>query len=439
MAQFYKSKNDKLLRWAGVIQKTAIKSLFSKDDFENFNLNQLIPFCFPTEQPISGPLTYVFRFTTSNKFYNVFCLLDQTSFQLRDLDTNQQCCICIISEYYHFDLYDEALKIARSLLLHSVQSAEHFFETLYSNPASLTGMQTMPKILNPSSNHEQFIAQMIQPLSNNFSPEQIGEIILALLCDTPFIVTSSDLSLLTQFCYSLFALVDPLEWRHIFAPVLPSNILETVQSPAPFIVGVHKYLVPHLSLSDIEAHFHINLDNGTIGQVNIPQMPSWALQLCNAMKEADVRSIHQLILRLICSSLGIHPSSSPSTTARRILSAVKTSKFETGSVVFQLINSRTTRCFFDSLKEKPIPQNYINLLGSCVNSGITSPAAQEVDEFPLRKVQVLRSSSVQFHRNKPTGPRSVSIPNIRSEDLSKSKLHPSDSSSIEEPIDSSTT
>lgn len=265
---------------------------------------------------------------------------------------------------------------------------------------------------------------MLQPLANKFSPSDVGEIVLAMLCDTPFIITSSDLSQLTQFCYSLFVLVDPLEWRHIFAPVLPQNILETVQSPAPFIVGVHSHLVPRLSIADIEAHFHIDLDKNTIDQVNIPQMPAWALQLSTALKEVTTKSVHQLILRLICSSLGIHPSSSPTTTARRILSAAKTAKFEPGSFVFQLINSRTTRCVFDALKEKPIPQYFLSLLGSCSNSGITSPAAQDVDEFPLRKVQVLRSSSVQFHREPQNRIRSVSIPNIKQ----TSSILPSDSS-----------
>ena len=400
MNLFFSPKN-RLFKWVGIVQKTGIKTLLAKDEFENYNLNPLIPFCFPTEEPISGPLTYVFRFrSTSEIFYNVFCLLDQTSFQLKDLDTNLQCCICIITEYYHFAEFDEALKIIRSLLLHSVSSAQHFIETLYENPSSLSGMISMQKLVSGSISKEKHLEQMIQPLLNKFSSEQIGEIILALLCDTPFIVISSDLSILTQFCYSLFAIIYPLEWRHIFAPVLPMNILETVQSPAPFIVGVHNLLVPKISLSDVEAHFHIDLDKSTIEQVNIAQMPSWALNLSLSLKDSDLKSIHQLILRLICSALGIHPSSSPSTTARRMLMAANNSKFEPGSMVFQLVNSRTCRCVFDALKEKPINSDFNDLLGSCVNSVITSPASQDIDEFPLKKAQLFRSNSVQFRKDK---------------------------------------
>ena len=159
----------------------------------------------------------------------------------------------------------------------------------------------------------------------------------------------------------------------------------------------------------------------------MPQMPNWALQLSSSLKDANIKSIHQLMLKLVCSALGIHPSSSPSTTSRRILAAAKTSKFEPGSAVFQLVNSRTCRCLFDALKEKPVPQVFVDFLGSSASSGITSPAAQEVDEFPLRKVQVFRSSSVQFHNDRSFGKRSQSTPNIQEEIIQpQSVLSPPD-------------
>lgn len=408
--EFFCPRGQPLFKWAGIVQKAVIKTLFSENDFSGVKLNSLIQFCFPTENPISGPLSFVFRFRTDDEsFYNAFCLLDQTSYQLKEFDSNQQCCIIIISQYYHFDVFDEALKIARSLLLNSIPATQHFFETLFSNPMIITSMNSVQYLwTTPLSS---YFNQLINPLISKFDPITVGSIIFDILSDAPFLVVSSDLTELSQFCYALYSIVSPLKWYHIFAPILPVTIIETVQSPAPYIVGIHSSLLSKITYSDVEAHCFIDIDQMTVRRVNLQPIPSWINSSIKSITDFTQKSIHQLILRIVCSALNIHPSGSPYLNAKKIISSFQNSGLEPGSVQFQLVNSRTVRCLLDASKEKTIEQSFISLLSSFANTGVLFPATQCVDEFPLRKTQVLRSSSVQFEKKSATF-KSISVPEL---------------------------
>ena len=242
-----------------------------------------------------------------------------------------------------------------------------------------------------------------------------------MLTDAPFMIVSSDLNELSQFCFALYCLVHPLKWFHIFAPILPLSILETVQSPAPFIVGIHSSLLSKITNSDIEAHVYIDIDSLTIKRVNLPSIPQWVTNSINNFTEFSQKSVHQLILQIICTALNIHPSGSPYLNAKKIITSVHDVELEPGSAQFQLINSRTVRCLLDASKEKHLQNNFVALLSCFTNSGIIFPATQFVDEFPLRKNQVLRSQSVQFTKTHQNF-KSMSVPDINM--LSKSKLEP---------------
>jgi len=397
MLKFFRPR-DHLFQWAGIVQQSTIKKLFSLDEFSPQDLSGLVDFCFPTEDPISGPLSFVFRYRigSSDCFVNSFCLLDQTSFQLKDLDTNQQCCICLLSPFYHFDVYDDILKIIRSLLLMNIASAESFLKVLYNSPQSISSIPSLSKLFTSNTPYDVMSSTISSYCFSFFDPQMIAQIVLAVISDTSIIAISSDLSIVSQFCYSLLALIYPLKWYLIFTPILPHRFTDSLMSPTPFIVGMHKIMSSVTSKLDIEQHVSIDLDQKKV-IFNLPSdFQQWLIKESSSVKMNTPNEYRGLIIKSICSALSIPPSTSPITTARRIISSFQSSSHEVNTFLFQVLHSRTLKTFFDALNQKPISTEFLTMLSVGLNTSVPSPAVQNIDEFPLRKHQVARSSSYQF-------------------------------------------
>ena len=66
----------------------------------------------------------------------------------------------------------------------------------------------------------------------------------ALLAERKIILVSSHLSLLNQISESLVNLLFPFYWHHIFIPVLPARLLNYLQAPLPYLIGVDRSYFP---------------------------------------------------------------------------------------------------------------------------------------------------------------------------------------------------
>jgi len=58
------------------------------------------------------------------------------------------------------------------------------------------------------------------------------------LKEEKIIFKSRQKSLLSIACETLCALLYPFQWHHVYIPVLPLSLLDFLQSPTPYIVGV---------------------------------------------------------------------------------------------------------------------------------------------------------------------------------------------------------
>ncbi|OQR94357.1 hypothetical protein ACHHYP_01447 [Achlya hypogyna] len=103
-----------------------------------------------------------------------------------------------------------------------------------------------------------------------------------LLLEQKVALCSKHLSLLTPIAETLMALLFPLAWQGAYIPVLPSSLLDVIDAPVPFLVGVHaKYLATANRSSDV---FFIDLDHNRVipprnehGQETVlPKMPERA-------------------------------------------------------------------------------------------------------------------------------------------------------------------
>lgn len=335
--QYFQKENQDLYVWGGVIQSNMVKTLYSNGDMFPDDIRMLPDYSFAFLEPISAPNTFVFRFKSTNGFYyNAFCLLDQTSFQLKQMVPNQQCVICIISFYFHFEAFEEILTLLRSILLRNVSHASKFLETYLYNISSITSIESK---LTSSPHQLYFVFSKISPIN-------LAQILVAILCDISIIIVSSDLNLLSRFCFALLSSIRPLEWKLLFIPILPSSLFETLQSPSPYIVGLHSSLFDKIQSIYIDDHVLINIDDNILEYNSSIPLPKWVVPHSNLLSNLSQKSIGFFIINAICSALGVQPSNSAQVTAKRILSAKKQHRFDNNSFESFFIASLTLKSFF---------------------------------------------------------------------------------------------
>jgi hypothetical protein len=61
-----------------------------------------------------------------------------------------------------------------------------------------------------------------------------------IVSEQKIILISSHLQMLTLASETLCSWLYPFYWHHILIPVLPARLLNYLQAPVPFIVGVHR-------------------------------------------------------------------------------------------------------------------------------------------------------------------------------------------------------
>ncbi|EQC39951.1 hypothetical protein, variant [Saprolegnia diclina VS20] len=87
-------------------------------------------------------------------------------------------------------------------------------------------------------------------------------VVACLLLEQKVALCSKHLALLTPIAETLLTLLFPLAWQGAYIPVLPSSLLDVIDAPVPFLVGVHsKYLATASRSTDV---FFIDLDHNRI-------------------------------------------------------------------------------------------------------------------------------------------------------------------------------
>ncbi|XP_074660812.1 myotubularin-related protein 13-like [Tubulanus polymorphus] len=88
----------------------------------------------------------------------------------------------------------------------------------------------------------------------------------ATLTDHKILFLSQSYSRLTDACHALTALIYPLKYSYVYIPVLPSSLLEVLNTPTPFMAGVHA--MHRLEVSELLDVIIVDLDGGS---VHIPE------------------------------------------------------------------------------------------------------------------------------------------------------------------------
>eukprot|EP01116_Phalansterium_solitarium_P020030 TRINITY_DN5791_c0_g1_i1.p1 TRINITY_DN5791_c0_g1~~TRINITY_DN5791_c0_g1_i1.p1 ORF type:complete len:1102 (+),score=69.28 TRINITY_DN5791_c0_g1_i1:89-3394(+) len=89
----------------------------------------------------------------------------------------------------------------------------------------------------------------------------------AALREEKIVFVSSQLSLLTLAAETLVALMYPMRWPHVYIPVLPGCLLDVLQAPTAFIVGLHSSYFSQTPAMDELVVVHLDT-----GQLRMPSV-----------------------------------------------------------------------------------------------------------------------------------------------------------------------
>jgi pentatricopeptide repeat protein len=104
-----------------------------------------------------------------------------------------------------------------------------------------TILDSVIKIWSPP--HNQPIPWVSLPFGHLFECLDIENIVLVWHClalERQVLVTSTQMSLLTECAEILLSMLFPMRWSHAYIPVLPHFLIPILSAPMPFLCGIHK-------------------------------------------------------------------------------------------------------------------------------------------------------------------------------------------------------
>ena len=185
------------------------------------------------------------------------------------------------------DVIEHILNQVR-LIVSDYQFGVMFYLPKSSTPIELLSLCTLNE-QNPNTNDISEINYSV--LFGYLSVKQIIYIFNLLLLEKSILFISKDNKRLSETMLILLNMMYPLQWKHTFSPVLNCYITLSLQSPTPFIFGMHPQLLALAMQNNeiqTESTFLINLDNDTRFHYANPHVDELPLSLYDIVhKELD--------------------------------------------------------------------------------------------------------------------------------------------------------
>ena len=74
-----------------------------------------------------------------------------------------------------------------------------------------------------------------------FQALEVGNVIMLwalLLAEQKVVLQGKQPHVLTMAAETLSALLFPFSWQHVYIPILPARLLDILQAPVPFLMGI---------------------------------------------------------------------------------------------------------------------------------------------------------------------------------------------------------
>jgi hypothetical protein len=116
----------------------------------------------------------------------------------------------------------------------------------------------------------------IEFLFRALNAEQVIDIFLALLLEKKVLLISKYKTLLTHASIALISFLFPLCWKNTWIPILPRNMIDVLDAPVPFLIGIDPAILKDDSCFEIPNEvYRVDLDMGFISPRDAkPKLPS---------------------------------------------------------------------------------------------------------------------------------------------------------------------
>ncbi|CAA2998147.1 Hypothetical predicted protein [Olea europaea subsp. europaea] len=103
------------------------------------------------------------------------------------------------------------------------------------------------------------------------SLETVLALVTGVLLEKQVVVLCPNLGILSAIVLSLIPIIRPFEWQSLFLPILPGKMLDFLDAPVPFIIGIqHKLVDLKMKTSNL---VHVNVVKDQVKTCNLPQLP----------------------------------------------------------------------------------------------------------------------------------------------------------------------
>ncbi|KDO34714.1 hypothetical protein SPRG_00776 [Saprolegnia parasitica CBS 223.65] len=151
--------------------------------------------------------------------------------------------ICVLSRYPLFDTLRRRLTTLHLDVLTDPSYNDLDFAWSSRHVAALTAPLPSTPTPFPASHAVDF---SMQPLFLCLHLDAILRLFASLLLERKIVLISSHVSVLTTVAEACKSLLAPLQWPHVYAPLLPPGMLECLHCPTPYLFGVHANQIDHV-------------------------------------------------------------------------------------------------------------------------------------------------------------------------------------------------
>mmetsp|Transcript_8458 Transcript_8458/g.18552 ORF Transcript_8458/g.18552 Transcript_8458/m.18552 type:complete len:601 (-) Transcript_8458:779-2581(-) len=145
-------------------------------------------------------------------------------------------------------------------------------------------------------------------------PENIATVVSSLLVELPVLIITEYPELLTFVTQALLSLLFPFEWHHPYIPLLPNKMLEIIQAPFPFLIGIHSTHFSNVSPNRLGSLMIVHLDRDSVVVPIDVQKPGLPHAITSALVSAIYNALPPARLRRGVRSIAKHhcsPASPP--------------------------------------------------------------------------------------------------------------------------------
>ena len=251
-------------RTTSTIIVPVVSQCFPKDQLAKLPA-RIEHFCFPDartmvplERQAATSFTFVLTAVSGDRTYGYcrrYLPSSATSHQIRhDVGKRYPECLCILSSYPYFSMFDYVLKTLQIRRWLAPSSMAPFLKEFYQLDMPCKGERFkihQSIFLRPNDDRLPLTAQGVRTLFTRFTPSLVRHILGAVLLERRVIFHSVSVGVLSRVIWTVLSLLYPFEWQHILIPLLPDNLLEYDEENCCFFIFIVILLFLFISLHNI--------------------------------------------------------------------------------------------------------------------------------------------------------------------------------------------